>query len=81
MIWDAYYGDYDEMSLLNVKVFEIKLFRMEKIPPTGPMLMFPANEGTFFLPSESPTICEGREIMIVNAIIGIIFTNILEMKI
>lgn len=67
--------------MLNVKVFEIKLFRMEKIPPTGPMLMFPANEGTFFLPSESPTICEGREIMIVNAIIGIIFTNILEMKI
>ena len=71
------------MSLLNVKVFENKLFmmRMGKIPPTGPMLMFPANEGTFFLPSESPTICEGREIMIVNAIIGIIFTNILEMKI
>jgi len=43
-------------SLVVVLGVGVSLSRSTGFVSTGPMLMFPANEGTFFLPSESPTI-------------------------
>jgi len=52
---------------LLVVVFEVGgslwFSRSTGFSSTGPMLMFPANEGTVFLPSESPTIWMRREIL------------------